>query len=142
LSPGFRHGGISNVPGLLMKQEETTQGVPLKGASVKVTTNFFLIGLSSLDADMQRNVQLLKEPGWLDIPIVYGDGKRAVLAVQKAPLTEETLAELGPRHDSQPSVALSPKLPDQIAPPALAPRQGHRSIHLRRQHPRSAVSRW
>jgi hypothetical protein len=32
LSPGFRHGGISNVPGLLMKQEETTQGVPLKGA--------------------------------------------------------------------------------------------------------------
>jgi hypothetical protein len=120
LPQGFRHGGISNIPGLLMKQGETTRGVPLKGASVKVTTNFFLIGLSSVDADMQRNVQLLKEPGWLDIPIVYGDGKRAVLAVQKAPLTAAILSLLEPRHDSQHSAAVSPKLPDQIAPPALA----------------------
>ncbi len=51
---------------------------------------------------------------------MYGDGKRPILAVQKAPLTAETLSLLEPRHDSQHSVAVSPKLPDQIAPPALA----------------------
>jgi hypothetical protein len=69
---------------------------------------------------LQRNVQLLKEPGWLDIPIVYGEGKRAILAVQKAPLTAETLSLLERRHDSQHSVAVLPKLPNQIVSPALA----------------------
>jgi hypothetical protein len=48
------------------------------------------------------------------------DGKQAILAVQKAPLTAETLSLLEPRHDSQHSVAVYPKLPDQIASPALA----------------------
>ncbi len=58
LPPDFPHGGISNIPGVLMKQGETTLGA-LNGVAVKVTTNFFLIGLSSVDADMQRNIQLL-----------------------------------------------------------------------------------
>jgi hypothetical protein len=48
-----------------------------------VTTGFFLIGLSAVEADMQRNIQLLKERSWFDIPIVYNDGKRAILAVEK-----------------------------------------------------------
>ena len=83
LPADFPHGGISNIPGVLMKQGETTRGVPLNGVAVKVTTNFFLIGLSSVDADMQRNIQLLKERSWFDIPVVYGDGKRAIIAIEK-----------------------------------------------------------
>jgi hypothetical protein len=83
LPPDFPHGGISNIPGVLMKQGETTRGIPLNGVAVKVTTNFFLIGLSSVDADMQRNIQLLKERSWFDIPVVYGDGKRAIIAIEK-----------------------------------------------------------
>jgi hypothetical protein len=83
LPQDFPHGGISNIPGVLMKQGETTRGVPLNGVAVKVTTNFFLIGLSSVDADMQRNIQLLKERSWFDIPVVYGDGKRAIIAIEK-----------------------------------------------------------
>ena len=79
----FPHGGISNVPGLLMKQAEQTRGVPLSGLAVKVTTGFFLIGLSAVESDVQRNMQLLKERSWFDIPIVYADGKRAILAIEK-----------------------------------------------------------
>ena len=56
--------------------------MPLAGLAVKVTTNFFLIGLSSVDADMQRNIQLL-EWSWIDIPVVYGDGKRAIITIEK-----------------------------------------------------------
>jgi hypothetical protein len=55
LPPDFPHGGIANVPGILMKPGETTRGVPLGGIAVKVMANSFLIGLSSVDADMQRN---------------------------------------------------------------------------------------
>jgi len=83
LPADFPHGGIANIPGVLMKQGETTRGVPLNGVAVKVTTNFFLVGLSSVDADMQRNIQLLKERSWFDIPVVYGDQKRAIIAIEK-----------------------------------------------------------
>jgi hypothetical protein len=83
LPPDFPYGGISNVPGVLMKQAEQTRGAPLAGLAVKVTTGFFLLGLSSAESDMQRNLQLLKERSWFDIPIVYGNGRRAILAVEK-----------------------------------------------------------
>ena len=83
LPPDFPHKGITNIPGVLMKQSESTRGVPLAGLAVKVTNNFFLIGLSSVDADRQRNIQLLKERAWFDIPLVYEDGRRAILAIEK-----------------------------------------------------------
>src|SRR5581483_1902395 len=81
--PDFDGGGITNVPGLLMKQAEAQRGVPLAGLSVKVTDNYFLIGLSAVEADVQRNVQLLKERTWFDIPIVYNNNRRAIIAVEK-----------------------------------------------------------
>jgi hypothetical protein len=37
LQADFPSGGISNVPGILMKQAESTRGVPLAGLAVKVT---------------------------------------------------------------------------------------------------------
>jgi hypothetical protein len=83
LPPDFPHGGISNIPGILMKQAEQTRGIPLAGLAVKVTTGFFLIGLSAVEADMQRNIQLLKERSWFDVPVVYNDGRRAIMAVEK-----------------------------------------------------------
>jgi len=93
LPPEFPHGGISTIPGVLMKQGETTRGIPLNGVAVKVTSNFFLIGLSSVDADMQRNVQLLKERSWFDIPVVYNDGKRAIIAIEKGTPGERAFTE-------------------------------------------------
>ena len=86
-------GGIQNVPGVLMKQAEQTRGVPLAGLAVKVTPGFFLIGLSALEADMQRNIQLLKERSWFDIPIVYNNNRRAILAMEKGTPGEKVFNE-------------------------------------------------
>jgi hypothetical protein len=83
LPADFAGGGIANVPGILMKQSEQARGTPLAGLAVKVTNGFFLIGLSAVDADMQRNIQLLKERPWFDIPVVYANGGRAILALEK-----------------------------------------------------------
>ena len=83
LPADFREGGINNVPGVLMKQNEQARGVPLAGLAVKVTNGYFLIGLSAVDVDVQRNIQLLKERDWFDIPLVYTSGKRAILAMEK-----------------------------------------------------------
>ena len=79
----FAEGGIGNVPGVLMKQNESARGQPLAGLAVKVTNNYFLVGLSAVEVDVQRNLQLLKERDWFDIPIVYTTGKRAILAIEK-----------------------------------------------------------
>jgi len=79
----FAEGGIGNVPGVLMKQNEQARGVPLAGLAVKVTNGYFLIGLSAVDVDVARNIQLLKERDWFDIPVVYTSGKRAILAMEK-----------------------------------------------------------
>src|SRR5215213_17718 len=93
LPADFPFGGISNVPGVLMKQAEQTRGSPLGGAAAKVTSGYFLIGLSAVEADMQRNIQLLKERGWFDIPIVYNNGRRAILAVEKGTPGERAFDE-------------------------------------------------
>jgi hypothetical protein len=83
LPADFPEGAIGNVPGVLMKQNEQARGVPLAGLAVKVTNGYFLVGLSAVDVDLQRNVQLLKERDWFDIPVVYTSGKRAILAIEK-----------------------------------------------------------
>jgi hypothetical protein len=93
LPADFPDGGISNVPGVLMKQNEQARGVPLAGLAVKVTNGFFLIGLSAVEVDLQRNIALLKERPWFDIPIVYNNGKRAILAVEKGTPGERVFEE-------------------------------------------------
>jgi hypothetical protein len=83
LPSDFDQGGIANVPGVLMKLDEKARGTPLAGLAVKVTNGYFLIGLSAIDSDLQRNIDLLKNRDWFDIPIVYTSGKRAILAMEK-----------------------------------------------------------
>ena len=83
LPADFSSGGIFNVPGIWMKEAEQTQGTALAGLAVKVTTNYFLIGLSAAPSDRDRNVQLLKDRPWFDIPIVYTNNRRAILAMEK-----------------------------------------------------------
>jgi len=93
LPPDAPSGGVQNVPGVLMKQAEQTRGVPLAGLAVKVTPGYFLIGLSALEADVQRNIALLKERSWFDIPIVYNNNRRAILAMEKGTPGEKAFAQ-------------------------------------------------
>ncbi len=83
LPPDFAGGGVSNVPGILMKSNEQARGTPLAGLAVKVTDGFFLVGLSNVDADRSRNLQLLKERSWFDVPLVYVNQRRAIIAIEK-----------------------------------------------------------
>jgi hypothetical protein len=83
LPSDFPGGSVSNVPGILMKSNEQARGTPLAGLAVKVTDGFFLVGLSNVDADRGRNVQLLKERSWFDVPLVYANQRRAIIAIEK-----------------------------------------------------------
>jgi hypothetical protein len=89
----FQGGGIANVPGILMKHSEQARGTELAGLVVKVMNGYFVIGLSADDPDAQRNEHLLKDSSWFDIPIVYSNGMRAILAMEKGSGGDRTFAE-------------------------------------------------
>jgi hypothetical protein len=36
-----------------------------------------------VESDVRRNVQLLKERAWLHMPVIYNNGQRALLAMEK-----------------------------------------------------------
>jgi hypothetical protein len=93
LPDNFIFGGIATIPGLLMKSAEQSRGEPLTGQSARVTSSFFLVGLSSIAADVDRNTSMLKERPWFDIPIVYSDRRRAILALEKGTAGRRAFAD-------------------------------------------------
>ena len=93
LPADFQGGGVANVPGVLMKSNEQARGTPLAGLAVKVTDGFFLVGLSNVEADRARNVQLLKERSWFDVPLVYANQRRAIVAIEKGAPGERAFNE-------------------------------------------------
>ncbi len=93
LPADFQGGGVANVPGVLMKSNEQARGTPLAGLAVKVTDGFFLVGLSNVEADRARNIQLLKERSWFDVPLVYTNQRRAIVAIEKGAPGERAFNE-------------------------------------------------
>ena len=66
-----------------MKQSAQQLSPPLQGLSVKVMHGLFLVGMADSPRDQGRNAQLLKERGWIDIPVLYDNGRRAILTLDK-----------------------------------------------------------
>jgi hypothetical protein len=90
-SDGF--GGIAQVPVIRLKNNENAQGFPLAGISIRIVQGLFLIGLSAVDTDRDRNLQALRTQPWIDIPFVYDNGRRSVIAFEKGPAGEKAMAE-------------------------------------------------
>jgi len=93
LPPDFPEGGVQEVLGLSMKQAEQTGSAPLSILATKVKPDSFLIGLSAKNTDLLRNMHLLKERSWFDLPIVYQRGRRAILAIEKGVSGQRAFAE-------------------------------------------------
>ncbi|MEO1115386.1 MAG: hypothetical protein AAFY05_23785 [Pseudomonadota bacterium] len=89
----FAAGDVVNVPGLVMKPTEEARGDALIGASVKVQPGFFWIALSNLPNEQQRNLNLLRERGWIDIPMLYENGKRGILTLEKGADGSEAVSQ-------------------------------------------------
>lgn len=82
--PDFDNRNVADVKGVILKQSQDTRGDQLLGATAKITSNIFWIALDSASASQTRNIQLIKERGWISIAFVYGTNKRAMLTLEKA----------------------------------------------------------
>jgi hypothetical protein len=80
---GFEGGGIDNVLRIAMKSTEQEAGSPLIGIPAKIADGFFLVALNDTKADEDANLTLLRNQDWIDIPVVYKSGRRALLTMEK-----------------------------------------------------------
>jgi hypothetical protein len=85
LPADFEGGAIESVQRISMKATEQDRGDPLIAVPAKITPDFHMIALNDFPDARARNMELLKSRNWLDVPIIYGTGRRALLTLQKGP---------------------------------------------------------
>jgi hypothetical protein len=83
LPENFSGGGIDQVQRISMKQTEQDQGNPLIAVPARITEDFYMIALNDLAEAVQTNTQLLRERNWIDIPVIYSNGRRALITLEK-----------------------------------------------------------
>lgn len=83
VSDTFIGGNISTLPGVLLKDQELVPGTALVGASARVVGNSFLFALSATPADAETNTNLLESRRWMDLAVVYGTGRNAIITLEK-----------------------------------------------------------
>lgn len=80
---GFEGGGIENVLRVSMKGSEQEAGNPLIGIPAKIANGFFLIALNDGKPEVDANMNLLRNQSWIDVPIIYKSGRRALFTMEK-----------------------------------------------------------
>ena len=80
---GFPGGGVDNILRVAMKGSEQEAGNPLIGIPAKIADGFFLVALNDSKAETDANLTLLRRQSWIDIPVVYKSGRRALFTMEK-----------------------------------------------------------
>jgi hypothetical protein len=91
--PGDAARAVRDVGLFQLKGEEAVRGTPVSGLPVPVKENLFLIGLSNLSGDVERNMDLLLNRNWIDLPIRFSSGQRAILSFEKGVSGDQVMRE-------------------------------------------------
>ena len=77
----------------LFRADDSARGVPVAALAVPVRENLFLIGLSDLRGDLERNTDLIRNRNWIEIPVRFASGTRATLIFEKGVAGERVVAD-------------------------------------------------
>ncbi|UNK38824.1 hypothetical protein MNR02_03700 [Shinella sp. H4-D48] len=83
LPENFEGGGIESVQRVAMKRTEQDRGDALIAVPAKITDDFHMIALNDFPEAIAKNTELLRTRPWIDIPITYRNGRRALLTLDK-----------------------------------------------------------
>lgn len=89
----FEGGEIDNVARFVMKSSEQARGEGLVAVPAKIDTGYFLIALNNLPQAVETNSKLLLESDWIDIPLGYATGRRALVTLEKGIIGERVFRE-------------------------------------------------
>lgn len=81
--PNAAQHAVQDIGLLQGKDEEGARGSPVAGLPVRVRENLFLIGLSSLPNDIERNTDILLRKNWFDVTLKFNSGLRGIVAFEK-----------------------------------------------------------
>jgi hypothetical protein len=79
----FDGGGIDSVLRMAMKETEQAPGNPVIGIPAKIADGYFLLALNDGKAEVETNTTLLRRESWIDIPVVFKSGRRALMTLEK-----------------------------------------------------------
>jgi hypothetical protein len=91
--PDFEGGAIDSVQRIAMKQTEQDRGNALIAVPAKITDDFHMIALNDFPDARATNLDLMRTRNWIDIPLAYRNGRRALLTLQKGPEGEKAFNE-------------------------------------------------
>ncbi|ENN87184.1 hypothetical protein RHSP_24141 [Rhizobium freirei PRF 81] len=83
--PNFEGGAIDNVQRVALKATEQDRGDALIAVPAKVTDDVYMVALNDFPDARKTNLDLLRSRNWIDIPVVYRNGRRALLTMEKGP---------------------------------------------------------
>lgn len=83
LPESFEGGGIEGVQRVAMKRTEQDRGDALIAVPAKITDDFHMIALNDFPEAIAKNTELLRTRSWIDIPITYRNGRRALITLDK-----------------------------------------------------------
>ncbi|QPC85753.1 hypothetical protein GA830_02670 [Mesorhizobium sp. NBSH29] len=79
----FDGGGIENILRVSLKDSEQSAGNALLGIPAKIADGFFLVALTDTKAEVSANLTMLGRDQWIDVPLVYKNGRRALITMEK-----------------------------------------------------------
>ncbi|WP_273792876.1 transcriptional regulator [Brucella anthropi] len=80
---GFPGGVVDNVQRITFKDTEQAAGNPLIAVPSKIGDNFFIVWLNDARTAQDTNLSLMRRLQWIDIPISYRNGRRALISLEK-----------------------------------------------------------
>ena len=83
LPASFEGGGIESVQRVAMKRTEQDRGDQLIAVPAKITDDFHMIALNDFPEAIAKNTELLRTRSWIDIPVTYRNGRRALITLDK-----------------------------------------------------------
>jgi hypothetical protein len=85
--------GVKDIAIPLMRRDDPPASDALAGVRVKISDNYFLIGLNRGDGDVAKNIQEIAERGWFDFPMQLDDDRIAKLTFEKGSDGEKIVAQ-------------------------------------------------
>ncbi|MFK0685547.1 transcriptional regulator [Ochrobactrum sp. BD67] len=91
---GFPGGVVDNVQRVTFKDTEQAAGNPLVAVPSKIGDNFFIVWLNDARTAQDTNLSLMRRLQWIDIPISYRNGRRALISLEKGVPGEKVFNEV------------------------------------------------
>jgi hypothetical protein len=98
----FEGRGIADVQRITFKGTEQDPGNALIGVAAPLDTNIFLIALTDAETAIATNLNLMRREQWIDIPMQYVSGRRALITLEKGIPGEQVFKQVLDAWDASP----------------------------------------